>query len=70
VRMEPRAQVWRTFFDQACITTTEGFVLIRGSLLRSQDPYVGFEPSPQAFEGGGSKQKICDSQVLQPMYWL
>jgi hypothetical protein len=28
-----------------------GFVLIRDGVLKSYDPYVGFEPNPERVEG-------------------
>jgi hypothetical protein len=51
------------------LAATGGFVLIRDGVFRSYDPYVGFEPSPRACQGGGTGN-TWDPHVLQPVYWL
>jgi hypothetical protein len=65
---ESRTQVWQPY-QPSMLAATEGFIRIRDDVLRSNDPYVGFEPSPRACRGGGVEENY-DPQVLQPMYWL
>jgi hypothetical protein len=44
-----------------------GFVLVQDGVLRSNDPYVGFEPSPRAYRGEGISKtrypRSCDRDV-------
>jgi hypothetical protein len=56
-------------FQPSMLAATGGFVLTRDDVLRSNNPSVGFEPSPQACRGGRVGED-CNPQVLQPMCWL
>jgi hypothetical protein len=51
------------------LAATGGFVLIRDGVLRSYDPYVGFEPSPEHVEGE-EQERLGTLRFLQPAYWL
>jgi hypothetical protein len=49
------------------LVVTGGFVLIRDDILRSNDLWVGFEPSPRACRGGEQEKivtlRFCNTRV-------